>query len=59
MIRRHEWFKNRIDECLKLLSEANKLNDWVEFKNETHKLACELLYLTTEWDKYYRDINEK
>lgn len=57
MIPRQVWFKSRIDECLAHITKANELQDWIEFKNQVHELACELLYATTEWDKYYRDIN--
>lgn len=58
MTPRQEWFKNRIDECLKELARINELKDWIEFKNQAHELGCELLYATTEWDKYYRAIGK-
>ncbi len=56
MTPRQEWFKKRIQECLAELARLNGLSDWIEFKNRSHELACELLYATTEWDKYYRNI---
>ena len=58
MTPRQEWFKKRINECLQELSKLNESNDWIEYKNQAHELACELLYSTTEWDKYYRQINK-
>lgn len=58
MTPRQEWFKKRIDECLSNLAKVNELQDWIEFKNQAHELACELLYATTEWDKYYRSIGK-
>jgi hypothetical protein len=51
---RQQWFKKRIDECLDQLSRINQIDDWIEFKNQAHELALELLYVTTEWDKYYK-----
>lgn len=59
MTPRQEWFKNRIDELLLELQRLNRINDRIEFKNQAHLLACELLYATTEWDKYYRNIEGK
>jgi hypothetical protein len=59
MTSRQIWFKNRINECIEELSRLNKIEDWIEFKNQSHDLACELLYATTEWDKYYRNIQGK
>ncbi len=55
---RQQWFKKRIDECLGSLAELNKIQDWIEFKQQAHELACELLYAATEWDKYYRQIGK-
>ena len=58
MIPRHEWFKERIKEIIKSLQEANKEKDWNEFRRIAKELAVELHYATTEWDRYYRDLNE-
>lgn len=58
MTPRQLWFKRRIDECIDNLSKVNEINNWIEFKNQAHVLACELLYATTEWDKYYREIGK-
>ena len=57
MTPRQVWFKNRIDECIAELIKLNELQDWIKFKVKAHELACELLYATTEWDKYYRNIS--
>jgi hypothetical protein len=37
----------------------HSLDDWSEYKNTAHDLACELLYITTEWDKYYDNNGDK
>jgi len=58
MISRQEWFKNRIEDCLNELSRVNEIKDWIEFKRQAYELACELLYATTEWDKYYKGNNK-
>ena len=55
---RQEWFRDRINECILALSETNRLEDWQQFKLIAYDLACELFYATTEWDKYYREINK-
>lgn len=54
MISRQAWFKKRIEECLENIAELNKFQNWNEFREQAHELACELLYATSEWDKYYR-----
>lgn len=59
MTPRQEWFKKRVDECLDSIAELKKIDSWALYKKEAHELACELLYATTEWDKYYRDIGAK
>lgn len=59
MTPRQIWFKKRIEEAITNLAEVNKIDDWDEFKIQSHHLACELLYATTEWDKYYRNIGDK
>lgn len=58
MTPRHVWFKSRIDECLKHLVMINTIEDWEQYKDSAHILACELLYATTEWDKYHRQISK-
>lgn len=59
MISRQQWFLNRIAECIDNLNELKEIKDWIEFKNQAHELAEELLYATTEWDKYYRKVNNE
>jgi len=51
---REIWLKQRVVNLLYDLSKLEELRDWIEFKNQAHELAVELLYATTEWDKYYR-----
>jgi hypothetical protein len=58
MIPRQQWFINRIQEAINTLQTLNT-SDWPTYKDAAHEIACELLYATTEWDKYYRDINGK
>lgn len=59
---RQVWFKARIDDLLSSISNANKKQEWEEYKNLVHELAhelaSELLYVCTEWDKYYISLNE-
>jgi hypothetical protein len=55
---RQEWFKNRIKEIINELNYLENEMSWIRYKEKSHELACELLYATTEWDKYYRNINE-
>lgn len=57
MTPRQEWFKKRVRECIIEAQRLDELQDWGKLKSELHLLACELLYVTTEWDKYYREIN--
>lgn len=59
MTSRQAWFKSRISECLKHLEFVNTIDDWEQYKDSAHILACELLYATTEWDKYYREISKR
>lgn len=58
MTPRQTWFINRINECIQ---ELNILagSDWIAYKEKAHEIACELLYATTEWDKYYRNLDDK
>lgn len=60
---RQVWFQNRINECIEELKQLNGAQDWISFKINDYELACELacelIYATTEWDKYYKDINEE
>jgi len=53
MTPRQEWLKHRVDECLKQLEKLNKLDDRKEFIREALVTAYELLYATSEWEKYY------
>lgn len=53
MIPREEWLKKRINECIESLKELNRLEDRGQFNKAALELANELLYATTEWDKYY------
>ena len=52
---RQEWLKKRVDECLMALSELNKQPNlsWDDYRVQAKGLASELLYATSEWDKYY------
>jgi len=59
MTSRQQWFKSRVDDCLTELKILNEIKDWEQFKKHAHYLACELLYVTSEWDKYYMDVNKK
>lgn len=56
---RQIWLKRRVEEILSYLAKLKEINDWIEFKKQARELACELLYATNEWEKYYRSINEK
>lgn len=58
MTPRHLWFKQRIDECLNHLTKLNETSDWIEFKDKAYELACELIYATTEWNRYYKDCQD-
>ncbi len=60
MTPRQTWFINRIIECIQELNilAGNDYN-WIEYKEKAHEIACELLYATTEWDKYYKDVSYK
>lgn len=53
MTPRQIWFKNRIIECIEELQRINAIEDWIMFKNKAHDLAKELMYATSEWDKFY------
>jgi len=55
LIPRKVWLKNRICECLDIMSEARKIEDWESFKISAMELAEEILYATTEWDKFYNE----
>lgn len=59
MTPRQVWFKDRIDELIKQLAEVQQIYDWQRYKQIDHEIASELMYVCTEWDKYYRDIDEK
>ena len=58
MTSRQKWFINRINECIQQLNSV-EVNDWVDYKEKAHEIAVELLYATTEWDKYYKNLDDK
>lgn len=55
IIPRHFWFKNRIKECIEALKRLEKNNDWELYLKQSLRLANEIKYAATEWEKYYRD----
>lgn len=57
MIPRYVWFKCRVDDCLEELRQLNTLKDWPGYIKEALALAIELLYATTEWSKYYPEMD--
>jgi hypothetical protein len=54
---RQAWFRKRIDEAIEEIIHISRIEDWDEYKDKAHEVALEILYATTEWDKYYRNIN--
>lgn len=54
---RQEWFKKRVDDCLAELQILNNSQDWNTYRREAFDLAHEIMYATSEWNKYYKDVD--
>ena len=54
---RHYWYRERVQECLEALLTVN-MRDELDI-DHARELAKELLYCTTEWDKYYNNSENK
>lgn len=52
---RNFWLRKRVVDCIFALSELQVINNWDDYIKTSKILAEELLYVTTEWDKYYED----
>lgn len=55
LLPRHYWYKDRMMDCIEALNRAEHAEDWDAFKSQAKELARELLYIATEWDKYYKE----
>lgn len=54
IIPRHFWLKERIHDCVKSLQKLHDSQDWDLYREKSKTLAEEILYCTTEWEKYYK-----
>lgn len=52
---RHFWFRERTKDCIDALYRLHDMEDWELYKELAAHFAHELLYCTTEWDKYYKE----
>lgn len=55
---RHFWLHDRTRECIEALYNLDFQEDYDKYREKAKELAVELLYATTEWEKYYKEVNE-
>lgn len=55
MTPRIEWFKNRLIDLVKELDLITNFESWDIFRKKSKELAEEIIYITTIWDKSYKD----
>lgn len=55
LLPRQLWLVSRINDCVQNLNQMklDKDWDWSDFIEHAKNIAEELLYVTTEWEKYY------
>lgn len=53
LIPRHMWLKNRIKDCILAIQKLEEIQDWESYLQNVNDLAQEILYCSTEWEKYY------
>jgi len=59
LIPRQVWLINRVQQCVNELEEFKDNFTWEEYMQKSKKIAQELLYACTEWEKYYKDSESK
>lgn len=52
---RDKWLILRIEECLDVISTYKDVGHWHMYREKVNELGKELVYLTTEWEKYYSE----
>lgn len=59
-IPRHLWLENRVSEVLAACSRLKECKDWNNYIRQAKIFSEELLYCSTEWEKYYqKERNEQ
>lgn len=56
---RQIWLINRAIECIAAIEPYREQLVWEKYMENLKFLAEELLYATTEWEKYYKESEHK
>lgn len=52
---RYVWLIQRTSDCIACLDKFRDQTSWEQYMTRAKEMAKEILYCTTEWEKYYKD----